>query len=99
LLHLDLFGPTSIASLGGKKYAQVLVDDYFRFSWTLFLTHKCHAYKALINLSKKIQNEKYMFIASIISDHEGEFKNNEFIYFCDKQGMYHPFIIAPRTPQ
>jgi hypothetical protein len=32
LLHLNLFGPTSIASLEGKKYAQVVVDDYFRFS-------------------------------------------------------------------
>lgn len=47
----------------------------------LFLTHKYQAYKAFINLSKKIQNEKYMFIISIISNHEGEFKSNEFTSF------------------
>jgi hypothetical protein len=28
LLHMDLFGPPSHASLGGKKYCLVIVDDY-----------------------------------------------------------------------
>ena len=38
LLHLDLFGPSRIQSLGGKSYAFVIVDDYSRFTWILFLT-------------------------------------------------------------
>ena len=32
LLHLDLFGPTQIVSLGGKRYAFVIIDDYFRYT-------------------------------------------------------------------
>ena len=28
LLHMDLFGPTSIMSLSGKQYAYVIVDDF-----------------------------------------------------------------------
>ena len=28
LLHMDLFGPTTYASLGGNKYCLVIVDDY-----------------------------------------------------------------------
>ena len=28
LLHLDLFGPPSFDSLGGRKYCLVIVDDY-----------------------------------------------------------------------
>jgi hypothetical protein len=28
LLHMDLFGPPSYASLGGKKYCLVIIDDY-----------------------------------------------------------------------
>jgi hypothetical protein len=31
LLHVDLFDPPSHASLGGKKYCLVIVDDYSRF--------------------------------------------------------------------
>src|SRR3954469_24443626 len=33
LLHVDLFGPPSHASLGGKKYCLVIVDDYSRYTW------------------------------------------------------------------
>ena len=37
LLHLDLMGPTRIESLGGKKYILVVVDDFTRYTWVIFL--------------------------------------------------------------
>nr|GEW71088.1 integrase, catalytic region, zinc finger, CCHC-type, peptidase aspartic, catalytic [Tanacetum cinerariifolium] len=40
LLHMDLCGPMRVASINGKKYILVIVDDYLRYTWTLFL----HAY-------------------------------------------------------
>ena len=40
LLHMDLCGPMKIMSRGGKRYVLVLVDDYSRFTWTLFLASK-----------------------------------------------------------
>jgi len=36
LLHLDLFGPSRTKSLGGNYYGFVIVDDFSRFTWTLF---------------------------------------------------------------
>ena len=33
LIHMDLFGPTDTASLNGKRYCYVLVDDYSRFTF------------------------------------------------------------------
>nr|GFA08398.1 copia protein [Tanacetum cinerariifolium] len=38
-LHMDLCGPMRVASINGKKYIMVIVDDYSRYTWTLFL-HK-----------------------------------------------------------
>ena len=32
LIHMDLFGPTRSASLSGKKYGYVLVDDFSRLT-------------------------------------------------------------------
>ena len=32
LLHIDLFGPMNVLSMGGKSYRFVIVDDYFRFT-------------------------------------------------------------------
>ncbi|GJX65877.1 retrovirus-related pol polyprotein from transposon TNT 1-94 [Tanacetum coccineum] len=33
LLHMDLCGPMRVASVNGKKYILVIVDDYSRFTW------------------------------------------------------------------
>nr|GEV42330.1 hypothetical protein [Tanacetum cinerariifolium] len=37
LLHMDLCGPMRVASINAKKYIMVIVDDYSRYTWTLFL--------------------------------------------------------------
>nr|GEY09982.1 retrovirus-related Pol polyprotein from transposon TNT 1-94 [Tanacetum cinerariifolium] len=40
LLHMDLCGPMRIASINGKRYVLVIVDDYSRYSWVHFLRSK-----------------------------------------------------------
>nr|GEV96311.1 retrovirus-related Pol polyprotein from transposon TNT 1-94 [Tanacetum cinerariifolium] len=40
LLHVDLCGLMRVASINGKKYILVIVDDYSRYTWTLFLRSK-----------------------------------------------------------
>ncbi|GJZ33480.1 putative ribonuclease H-like domain-containing protein [Tanacetum coccineum] len=40
LLHMDLFGPTSIRSIDHKYYCLVITDDYSRFCWGFFLETK-----------------------------------------------------------
>nr|GFA01968.1 ribonuclease H-like domain-containing protein [Tanacetum cinerariifolium] len=36
LLYMDLCGPMRVASINGKKYILVIIDDYLRYTWTLF---------------------------------------------------------------
>ena len=74
LLHMDLFGPSRTMSFGGNYYALVVIDDFSRFTWTLFLAHKNDAFKEFRKLAKKIENEKSLKITSIRSDYDGEFK-------------------------
>ena len=40
LLHMDLFGPSRYASLSGKYYSFVIVDDYSIYTRVLFLANK-----------------------------------------------------------
>ncbi|GJT90422.1 retrovirus-related pol polyprotein from transposon TNT 1-94 [Tanacetum coccineum] len=40
LLHMDLCGPMRVASINGKKYILVIVDDYSRYTWVYFLYSK-----------------------------------------------------------
>ena len=73
LIHMDLFGPTRVTSLGGMHYAYVLVDDYSRFTWVYFLAYKNDAFKAFENFTKRVQKEKDFCISLIRSDHGTEF--------------------------
>nr|GFB45638.1 retrovirus-related Pol polyprotein from transposon TNT 1-94 [Tanacetum cinerariifolium] len=40
LLYMDLCGPMRVTSINGKKYIMVIIDDYSRYTWTLFLHSK-----------------------------------------------------------
>ncbi|GJY43986.1 integrase, catalytic region, zinc finger, CCHC-type containing protein, partial [Tanacetum coccineum] len=40
LLHMDLYGPMKAATINGKKYILVIVDDYSQFTWVYFLHTK-----------------------------------------------------------
>ncbi|KAH9792991.1 Integrase catalytic domain-containing protein [Citrus sinensis] len=98
LLHIDLFGPSRYASLSGKYYAFVIVDDYSRYTWVLFLANKDDAIDVFRIFYKKVQNEKGYSITCIRSDHGGEFENHAFENFCNNLGIEHQFS-SPRTPQ
>lgn len=98
LLHIDLFGPVQTASLTGKRYGFVIVDDFSRFTWVLFLKHKDESFEAFQNFCKRVQNEKGSNIITVRSDHGGEFENASFKTFFDENGIKHNFSCA-RTPQ
>jgi len=98
LLHMDLFGPSRTMSLGGNYHCLVIVDDYARFTWTLFIATKDEAYHAFKRFEKVIQNKKNCGISTIKFDHGEEFQNKRFDKFCSKFEINHNFSV-PRTPQ
>ncbi|GJS51730.1 retrovirus-related pol polyprotein from transposon TNT 1-94 [Tanacetum coccineum] len=55
LLHMDLCGPMRVASVNGKKYNLVIVDDYSRFTWVKCLKSKDEALDFIIKFLKMIQ--------------------------------------------
>ena len=95
---MDLIGLARVKSFGGNLYTLVIVDDFSRFSWTIFLSSKDETFKQFIVFAKKVQNEKGMCISGIRTDHEGEFENQAFRDYCDANGINHNFS-TPRTPQ
>ena len=64
LLHMDLFGPSKTTSLGGNYYALVIVDDFSRYTCTLFLESKSDAFSAFKKLTRRLQNTKNNNIGS-----------------------------------
>nr|GEX55222.1 hypothetical protein [Tanacetum cinerariifolium] len=55
LLHMDLCGPIRVASVNGKTYILIIVDDYSRFTWVKYLRSKDEAPDFIIKFLKMIQ--------------------------------------------
>ncbi|GJS45311.1 retrovirus-related pol polyprotein from transposon TNT 1-94 [Tanacetum coccineum] len=54
LLHMDLYGPMRIASINGKRYVMVIVEDYSRYTWVHFLRSKDEAPEEIKTFLKKL---------------------------------------------
>ncbi len=79
LIHMDLFGPIAIASLGGKHYAFVIVDDYSRYTCVFFLAHKDETHATFVAYCRRVQNEKGYAITHVRSDRGSEFANKDVV--------------------
>ena len=76
----------------------VLVDDYSRFTWTLFLASKDETFEKFLIFIKKIEKRVRQSLICLRSDHGKEFENTSFIDYCNEHGVDHNFS-TPRTPQ
>jgi len=98
MLHMDLCGPMRITSRGGKRHVVVVVDDYYRFTWTLFLASKDETFKKILVFLKRAEKRVGHSLICLRSNHGKEFENSSFINFCNEHGLDYNFS-APRTPQ
>ncbi|GJS03893.1 putative ribonuclease H-like domain-containing protein [Tanacetum coccineum] len=57
MLHMDLFGPTSVRSINHKTYCLVVTDDFSRFSWVFFLATKSETSGILKKFITEVENQ------------------------------------------
>ncbi|GKC72201.1 retrovirus-related pol polyprotein from transposon TNT 1-94, partial [Tanacetum coccineum] len=98
LFHMDLSGPMRIASINGKKYILVIVDDYSRFTWVKFLASKDEAPDFIIKFLKMIQVRLNATVRNIRTDNGTEFVNQTLRDYYEQVGISHETSVA-RTPQ
>ncbi|GJX41895.1 integrase, catalytic region, zinc finger, CCHC-type containing protein [Tanacetum coccineum] len=72
---MDLCGPMRVASINGKRYILVIVDDYSRFTWVRFLKTKDEAPAAIIKCIKNIQVRLKAIVRNVRTDNGTEFVN------------------------
>ncbi|GKA14731.1 putative ribonuclease H-like domain-containing protein, partial [Tanacetum coccineum] len=98
LLHMDLFGPTSVRSINHKTYCLVITDDFSRFSWVFFLRTKDETSGILKDFIRQIKNQLNQKVKTIRCDNGTEFKNRDIIELCGSKGIKREYSNA-RTPQ
>ncbi|WVZ97550.1 hypothetical protein U9M48_043076 [Paspalum notatum var. saurae] len=67
-------GPARVASVGGKWYVLVVVDDFSRFSWVFFMEFKDEAFGFVRDRVLRLRNESHKAMRAICGDNGGEFE-------------------------
>ncbi|GJS08139.1 retrovirus-related pol polyprotein from transposon TNT 1-94 [Tanacetum coccineum] len=98
LLHMDLCGPMRIASVNGKWYVLVIVDDYSRYTWVHFLRSKDKTPKVIKTFLKRITVLLQSPIIIIRTNNGEKFKNQILKEYFDSVGISHQ-TSSVRTPQ
>nr|GEX29017.1 uncharacterized mitochondrial protein AtMg00810-like [Tanacetum cinerariifolium] len=89
LLHMDLCGPMRIASINGKRYVLVIVDDYSRYIWVHFIRSKGEAPEVNKTFLKRITILLQSPVIIIRTDNGIEFKNQVLKEYFDSVGISH----------
>ncbi|GJT47713.1 retrovirus-related pol polyprotein from transposon TNT 1-94, partial [Tanacetum coccineum] len=87
-----------MASINGKRYVLVIVDDYSRFNWVRFLKTKNETPEAIIKCIKNIQAGLNATVRNVRTDNGTEFVNQTLREFFLNVGISHQTYVA-RTPQ
>nr|GEY77501.1 hypothetical protein [Tanacetum cinerariifolium] len=98
LLHTDLCGPMRVASINGKRYVLVIVDDYSRYTWVHFLITKYETPEVIKNFLKKIYVRLQAPVIIVHTDNGTKFKNQVLKEYFDSVGITHENSAA-KTPQ
>ncbi|GJU19255.1 retrovirus-related pol polyprotein from transposon TNT 1-94 [Tanacetum coccineum] len=98
LLHIDLCCPMRVASINGKKYILVIVDDFSRYTWVYFLRSKDETPEIITKFITQAQLNYKVKVCKIRIDNGTEFKNATLKAHYEKLGIMQQFSIA-RTPQ
>ncbi|GJR41659.1 integrase, catalytic region, zinc finger, CCHC-type containing protein [Tanacetum coccineum] len=95
---MDLCEPMRVASVTGKKYILVIVDDYSQFTWVKFLRSKDEAPDFIIKFLKMIQVRLKVPVRRIRTDNGTEFVNQTLREYYEKVGISHETSVA-HSPQ
>ena len=56
LVHTDVYGPTTIASLGGSHYHVTFIDNSTRKVWVYFLKNKSDEFHTFNKWNNQVEN-------------------------------------------
>ena len=86
-IHSDLWGPSKVPSVGGKRYMLTFVDDFSRKVWVYFLRKKNETFSMFKKFKALVENQTRRKIKKLRTDSVLEFVELEFEEFCTMNGI------------
>ena len=85
-IHTDLWGPISLASMGGRKYYVSFTDDYSRYTQLTLLRTKDETLEAYKRFAAWAKTQHGVNIKRLRSDRGGEYTGGNFTKYLEEQG-------------
>lgn len=86
-VHMDVWGPSKVASAGGKRYFLSIIDDFSRKVWVYALARKDEVFEKFRDFQASIERMTEEKIKAIRTDQGLEFCNNKFEKYLQEQGI------------
>ena len=97
-VHTDVWGPSPCPSLGGARYFVSFIDDFSRKVWVYFLQSKNETFDRFRKWKSMVEKQSGKKLKVLRSDNGGEFVSQEFINFCESEGIKRHYT-TPGDPQ
>ena len=97
-IHSDVWGPVSVSSYSDAQYFVSFIDDYSRKVWIYFMKHKSDVFDIFKKWKAQVENQTSRKIKYLRTDNRLEYRDKEFIRFCELKGITRHFTVKG-TPQ
>ena len=87
LVHIDVWGPTQVSSLGGSHYYITFIDDANRKVWVYLLRQKSYVFQTFKKWKCLVENETSKELKCPRSNNGGEYCSHEFEDYCYTNGI------------
>ena len=99
LIHSDVWGPSSVSSIGGFRYFVVFVDDYSRYSWIFNMKHHSELLQVYSNFAKMVETQFSKHIKIFQSDNALEYTQYAFQAILHSYGTVHQLTCLGTSQQ
>jgi hypothetical protein len=97
-VHSDIWGPMRTPSKGGAQYFMSFIDDYSRKAWIYFLKNKSETFAKFKIWKAEVENQTGRKIKCLRTDNGTEYRDGDFLKFCEEHGIKRHFTVR-KTPQ
>ena len=99
LIHSDVWGPSSVSSIGGSRYFVIFVDDYSRYSWIFNMKHRSKLLQVYSNFAKMVETQFFKCIKIFRSDNAFEYTQYAFQAVLHSYGTVHQLTCLGTSQQ
>jgi hypothetical protein len=99
LIHSNVYGSMSSASMNGCLYYVIFIDNFSRKSWIFFMKTKGHVFNRFQEFKALLENQTGRKIKVLRTDNGGEYTSKEFNDFCAGEGIRRELIVPYNTQQ